>query len=59
MTRMQLTKAKALVRRMQEISKKPSARRPNVTFKRDWAYGNAGIENTQITREQARRFIKK
>jgi hypothetical protein len=31
---------------------------PSVQFKRDWAYGNAGLENETITREQVNEIIK-
>jgi hypothetical protein len=31
---------------------------PDLDFKRDWAYGNAGLENENITRQQVDQTIK-
>ena len=51
-------KIERLIKGMQRIaSKQPTITRPGVRFKRDWAYGNAGIENENITKEQARKAI--
>ena len=38
-------------------SEKPDTAHPSVRFKRDWAYGNAGLENEKITRNQASKVI--
>ena len=48
------------VRSMKKVvEKSPETRRPSVTFKRHWAYGNAGIENETITLSQVKKTIKK
>ncbi|HEY0702158.1 MAG TPA: hypothetical protein VGD60_05265 [Candidatus Acidoferrales bacterium] len=50
---------KRIVRDAQSIvSQHPSVGHPTIEFKRDWAYGNAGIEDARITREQVERTIK-
>lgn len=36
----------------------PEVREPSLEFKRDWAFGNAGLEDERITREQVRGTIK-
>ena len=36
----------------------PSTATPDLEFKRDWAYGNAGLENEKITRQQVDQTIK-
>ena len=36
----------------------PDTATPNLDFKRDWAYGNAGLENDKITRKQVDETIK-
>lgn len=36
----------------------PSTATPGLEFKRDWAYGNAGLENEKITRQQVAQTIK-
>ncbi len=61
MTKAQFKKAEGrVVRGMKEIAKKrPETRQPSVTFKRHWAYGNAGIENEKITLSQVKKTIKK
>jgi hypothetical protein len=35
----------------------PETKQPTVHFMRDWAYGNAGIENESITRSQVQLVI--
>lgn len=43
---------------MRELAeKRPETRQPSVAFIRDWAYGNAGIEDEKITREQVETVI--
>ena len=55
-----LDKEKAVVRDMKRIARdKPETQTPDVDFKRDWAYGNAGLENESISREQVKRTIEK
>jgi hypothetical protein len=36
----------------------PSTATPDLEFKRNWAYGNAGLENESITRQQVDQVIK-
>jgi len=36
----------------------PCTATPDLDFKRDWAYGNAGLENESITRQQVDQTIK-
>jgi hypothetical protein len=40
------------------VETRPEVRTPSVEFKRDWAYGNAGLEDERITREQVTKAIK-
>ena len=48
-----------LVRDARELVKTcPEVRTPSVEFKRDWAFGNAGLEDERITREQVKEAIK-
>jgi hypothetical protein len=50
---------KQVVREMKRIAaERPETAEPSVTFKRDWAYGNAGLEDETITREQVQGVIK-
>jgi len=37
----------------------PQTATPDLEFKRDWAFGNAGLENEKITREQVDETIRK
>ncbi|MGC1905022.1 MAG: hypothetical protein WA715_14470 [Candidatus Acidiferrum sp.] len=47
------------VTELKSISKAdPDTARPSLDFKRDWAYGNAGLEDERITREQVGRTIQ-
>jgi hypothetical protein len=39
-------------------SEKPETTKPSVVFKQDWAFGNAGLEDESITREQVEKAIK-
>jgi len=36
----------------------PGTATPDLNFKQDWAYGNAGLENESITRRQVEQTIK-
>lgn len=52
-------KEKFIVRDAKEIVEKhPEVSTPSIDFKRDWAYGNAGLEDETITREQVKEAIK-
>lgn len=52
-------KEENIVREAREaVQKHPEVRTPSVEFKRDWAYGNAGLEDERITREQVAKTIK-
>src|SRR5262249_5609463 len=37
----------------------PQVKTADVKFKQDWAYGNAGLENDEITREQVEETIRR
>jgi hypothetical protein len=41
------------------IEQKPEAKTPNADFIRDWAYGNAGLEDERITLEQVETVLSK
>lgn len=43
----------------QVVENRPEVRTPSVEFKRDWAYGNAGLEDERITREKVKETIKR
>ena len=43
----------------QAVREKPAIAEVTVDFKRDWAYGNAGLENESITEEQVKKVITK
>ncbi len=59
-TQAQRRRAERVVRDLKKVAQnRPDTHHPSVTFKRDWAYGNAGIENEKITRKQVNRAIKK
>jgi hypothetical protein len=48
-----------IVSEMKRIAiESPQTATPNLDFKRDWAYGNAGLENDKITREQVDETIQ-
>jgi hypothetical protein len=48
-----------IVNEMKRIAHEvPSTTTPDLEFKRDWAYGNAGLENEKITRQQVDQTIK-
>ena len=48
-----------LVREAQKlVDDRPEIQTPSVEFKREWAYGNAGLEDERITREQVTEAIK-
>ena len=50
---------KQVVQQMKRIAaERPEITEPSVTFKQDWAYGNAGLEDETITREQVQSVIK-
>lgn len=40
------------------VDDRPEIQTPSVEFKREWAYGNAGLEDERITREQVTEAIK-
>jgi hypothetical protein len=53
------TQEKNMVREARElVQTRPEVRTPSVEFKRDWAFGNAGLEDERITREQVASTIK-
>lgn len=60
MTKAEIRQAEEkVVREMKRIAEEsPQTAHPDVNFKRDWAYGNAGLENEKITREQVEKTIK-
>jgi hypothetical protein len=48
-----------IVNEMRRIAlEAPSTATPDLEFKRNWAYGNAGLENESITRQQVDQVIK-
>jgi hypothetical protein len=50
---------KSMVQEAKELVETcPEVRTPSVEFKRDWAFGNAGLEDERITREQVTEAIK-
>ena len=47
-----------IINEMRRIERdEPSTATPDLRFKRDWAYGNAGLENDRITRQQVDQTI--
>jgi hypothetical protein len=40
------------------VNERPEVTSPTVEFKREWAYGNAGLEDSRITREQVDSIIQ-
>ncbi len=60
MTKAEIRQAEdQIVREMKRIaSESPQTACPDLEFRRDWAYGNAGLENEKITREQVDKTIK-
>ncbi len=49
-----------LVRDAKELAEaRPEVCTVSIKFKRDWAYGNAGLEDERITRTQVKKAIKK
>jgi hypothetical protein len=40
------------------VDARPEVLTPSVEFKRSWAFGNAGLEDERITREQVADAIK-
>ena len=60
MTKAEFSKAEErVIGEMKRIATEcPTSTSPDVNFKRDWAYGNAGLENDKITREQVNKAIK-
>ena len=46
-----------IINEMKRIAQESTAT-PDLDFKRDWAYGNAGLENEKITRAQVDQAIK-
>ena len=50
---------KQVLTQMKEISQaQPETARPSPDFVRDWAYGNAGIEDERITLEQVEQVLR-
>jgi hypothetical protein len=47
-----------VIEALKAAASKPEVREPSVNFKRDWAYGNAGLENERITRKQVNEVVK-
>ena len=48
-----------IINEMRRIAhESPDTATPDLNFKRDWAYGNAGLENEKITRQQVDQAIK-
>ena len=41
------------------LERKPEAKTPSEEFLRDWAYGNAGLEDERITIEQVETVLSK
>jgi len=59
MTRTQLnSKETELIRDLQAASQRDDVSTPSLEFKRDWAYGNAGLEDKRITREMVNKAVK-
>ena len=49
-----------VISQMREVAeKRPDTKEPDLEFLRNWAYGNAGLENDKITKQQVDRVIKK
>ena len=49
----------SMVRKARELLEaRPEVGTPSLEFKRDWAFGNAGLEDERITREQVATAIK-
>lgn len=49
-----------VISKMREVAeKRPETKEPDLEFLRNWAYGNAGLENDKITKQQVERVIKK
>jgi hypothetical protein len=50
---------KSMVQEAKELVETcPAVRTPSVEFKRDWAFGNAGLEDERITRDQVTKVCK-
>lgn len=49
---------KIIARARAVIAEKPEAATPDETFLRDWAYGNAGLEDERITLEQVEAVVR-
>jgi hypothetical protein len=48
----------SIVRKARElVETRPDISTPSVEFKRDWAFGNAGLDDDRITREQITKAI--
>jgi len=48
-----------VVSQMKKVAEeRPETKRPTTAFVRDWAYGNAGLEDERITRQQVERVIQ-
>jgi hypothetical protein len=54
-----MTAEEKIVASMQElIEQHPDAATPSADFLRDWAYGNAGLEDERITVEQVEQVMR-
>jgi hypothetical protein len=50
---------KQIITKMKDISReRPETATPSPAFVRDWAYGNAGIEDERITLEQVEKVLR-
>jgi hypothetical protein len=60
MTKAEIRRAEdEIVRELKRVAEEsPQTARLDVDFKRDWAYGNVGLENEKITREQVEKTVK-
>lgn len=56
--RTEMTAEEKIIARAQAISaERPETATPDQNFLRDWAYGNAGLEDESITVEQVERVL--
>ena len=47
-----------VVSQMKKVAaERPETKHPTTAFIRDWAYGNAGLEDEKITRQQVEKVI--
>jgi hypothetical protein len=56
---MQMSAEEKIIAQVREaIAERPHAAIPDQTFFRDWAYGNAGLEDDRITIEQVESVMR-